>query len=194
MSKTIFTNAKSVTFDGATPNQTNEPVLPNQTAEDSTYKALGASKWKALTSMGDVADYIGGAVKYEIDNGPLSGNPNLEVRPEGQFGLRIRKPVKDEYTQFFKKVEPPPTVNEVTTVFPNDGTSLDGYLDEAKVLYQDYRDYYEGRRAIAEKALKGGQLSTDQIDVMRQLIGELDKVITVTEGHIKTVNELIAKK
>lgn len=198
MSKTVFTNAKSITFDGAAPSQTNEPVLPKQTTEKSTYEELGASKWKAittgLTDMGDVAGFIGEEVKHEIDNGPFSGNPNLDVQPEGQFGLRIHKPAKNEYTQFFKTVEPPPTVNEVVAVFPNDGSSLDTYLIEAKVLYEDYRDYYEERRALAEKALKGGQLSTDQIDIVRQLINELDKAITVTEGHIKTVNELIAKQ
>lgn len=212
MSKTTFDpNAKASVIGESAPVEENGSTAKASSASPDSFVAVEGSKWKALKA-GSPSDTMGifgeselqntdqffsnfgQKVKYETDGGILGNNfaaPKL-VTP---FTIVCRKgPAANAYTDKFDEVTLPPSVSEAASLYSSNKDELKASIDESRAYYREYLDYNTARLENAAKTLKGGKVSTDDADILKQFVSKLTNAINFTNDQMKALDEFEKEK
>lgn len=162
--------------------------------EKSVYVEMGASKWKAFgQGPGDFDDIsaVSQNLKHAVDQGVLGGALPLSTAPRHQFDFSIKKPAKNEYTNYYKPVELPPSFSEAKNLYPNeaDKTSLKNSIEETRTYYIDYLAQFNDEKTVLEGLIKNGKITGYDARLTKQKLTKLDEAIIYINEQLYNVDK-----
>ncbi len=209
---TFFPNAKTITTDDPFTNG-NPPVENTPNSQRSSYESRGADGWRRITdpmvesNPNDILPELGPGMLSGtelngffsafgdnltpiIENGPFgSGQPTIAT----PFTVRIGHINENEYTQYFREVETPPTASEVINLVSSDPEELDASISEARSYYNNLLQLNRDRKRDAETGLSSGRLDEHQTAIARQFVARLDEATRLIERHLADLDEYAAQ-
>lgn len=212
MSKTTFDpNSKAIVIGESAPAEEDSSTAKACTANPDSFVAVEGSKWKALKAgsptetmgifgegelqnMNGFFSNFGKKVECET-NGGILGNNFAAQKLVTPFTIVCRKgPVPNAYMEKFKEVTLPPSVSEAASLYSSNQDELKASIDESRAYYREYLDYNTARFENAAKALKGGKVTTEEADLLRQFISKLTGAVNFTNDQMKALDEFEKEK